>query len=634
MNDLFNMVESWIETPKPESNGTSSLKTHPWLTLRAIQLFEEKYGKDKLTKDQEIAIIQGSIEEDYDIEGTATEGGIYSNVKMDEPLTEKNVQSHRCLNHFMPGLVFSALQWATTAENNATKYSDAVREAKAGHVNGWRYLGHILHLLQDMTVPAHVLLDPHMDSNIDTYELELRKLNITDYCNKVGNCNKTNLGEPKTINTDEPDPYFIQLAAHTRDNFYSDDRYPSNLSDFPSSIVKCKDDSTYLCNSNIDNGNIQVADSRGWLNSLLKVPSSLGSEKKYYKITDKVVASMFSYLGLQAVQYGAGLIKLFYYDVNPINPVIAQTKMSVNPGETVTQSGTGFTPNSIATLHFRKPDNTEFTPLSQAIEPDGTFSIAYTVPTDRIAGTYTWWGVDSSGEVSNMVSYTVADFSAIGIISGHVTISDTGKPLLGAAIRLDIPNSYTQVTTDSNGYYSLPIPSLGNYFLMSVGKDGYIPQTANISKNNLLASGSLTQDFALKAAHNNVLILEIVPEVHHLGDDVFNGSFNSQFQQVSEGIEYIDTFITNANQLPPYYKTAELHVTVKGTECYDPVYINNVEIGSFYGSPSDGSFGEIIIPLNDISILKTVSNTLRINTVECNTFDDFEYANILIYLYK
>lgn len=633
MNDLFNAVESWIETPKPESNGTSSLKTHPWLTLRAIQLFE-KTG-DKLTPEQEKAIIKGSIEEDYDIEGTAN--GIYGNVKMDDPLPlpwyKALTESNRCLNHFMPGLVFSALQWATTAKNNNTKYSDAVREAKAGHVNGWRYLGHVLHLLQDMTVPAHVLVDPHVVKD-DTYELELRNINISVYCSLVGNCDKSKIGEPKNISTDKPDEYFIQLAADTRDNFYSDDTLDILRNSLPSNIETCDDN--YLCNRNKersddDSKKVYVAKKRGWIDSLLSANNAYNS---YYKINDNVVKSMFSYLGLQAIQYGAGLIKLFYYDVNPINPVIAQTKMSVNPGETVTQSGTGFTPNSIATLHFLKPNNTEFTPLSQAIGSDGTFSIAYTVPTDRIAGTYTWWGVDSSGEVSNMVSYTVADFSAIGIISGHVTISDTGKPLPGAAIRLDIPNSYTQVTTDSNGYYSLPIPSLGNYFLMSVGKDGYIPQTANISKNNLLASGSLTQDFALKAAQNNVLILEIVPEVHHLGDDVFNGSFNSQFQQVSEGIEYIDTFITNANQLPPYYKTAELHVTVKGTECYDPVYINSVEIGSFYGSPSDGSFGEIIIPLNDISILKTVSNTLRINTVECNTFDDFEYANILIYLYK
>lgn len=327
MNDLFNEVKNWLgmeaDTPNPESNGTSILKTHPWLTLRAIQLFETKYG-NLLNKEQEIAIIQGSIEEDYDIEGTAS--GIYDNVGIDDPLPEYTAltDSNRCWNHFMDangnGLVFSALQWATTAVNNNARYSEAETLAKSGQTDsdkllGWRYLGHVLHLLQDMSVPAHVRADMHPFK--ETYELELRKLNITDYCNKVGDCNMSNLGEPKIIMTTEPEPkpdqYFIQLADDTRNNFYSENSFTFELDSLPSNIVACPDEQ-YLCNSNVGNGKIYVADKNSWMNSLRKMPSSL---VPYYKITDKVAASMFSYLGLQAVQYGAGLIKLFYDETKP-----------------------------------------------------------------------------------------------------------------------------------------------------------------------------------------------------------------------------------------------------------------------------------------------------------------------------
>ncbi len=90
-----------------------------------------------------------------------------------------------------------------------------------------------------------------------------------------------------------------------------------------------------------------------------------------------------------------------------VSPTVAQTPMTAKQADTVSQWGTGFTPNSTAVLHFKKPDGSEFPTLSQSIKPDGTFSITYTIPSDRPAGTYTWWGADSSGKMSNIVNYTV-----------------------------------------------------------------------------------------------------------------------------------------------------------------------------------------------------------------------------------
>jgi len=90
-----------------------------------------------------------------------------------------------------------------------------------------------------------------------------------------------------------------------------------------------------------------------------------------------------------------------------VAPTVAQSPMTAKQGTTVSQWGTGFTANSMATLHFRKPDGTEFTPLAQAIKADGSFSLSYTIPSDRPAGTYTWWGVDSTGKSNNTVSYII-----------------------------------------------------------------------------------------------------------------------------------------------------------------------------------------------------------------------------------
>ncbi|MFZ2632000.1 MAG: DUF1566 domain-containing protein [Desulfosalsimonadaceae bacterium] len=60
--------------------------------------------------------------------------------------------------------------------------------------------------------------------------------------------------------------------------------------------------------------------------------------------------------------------------------LIAMSPMSGPPGTTFTEWGTGFTPNTTATLHFKKPDGTEYPTLSQRIDAIGHFEITYTAP--------------------------------------------------------------------------------------------------------------------------------------------------------------------------------------------------------------------------------------------------------------
>lgn len=91
-----------------------------------------------------------------------------------------------------------------------------------------------------------------------------------------------------------------------------------------------------------------------------------------------------------------------------IDPTIAQTPMSSPPGTTFAQWGTGFTPNSTGTMHFRKPDGTEYPTMQQAMDSTGHFDITYTAPVSKQPGNYTWWVVDGpTGIVSNQVTYTI-----------------------------------------------------------------------------------------------------------------------------------------------------------------------------------------------------------------------------------
>ncbi len=165
------------------------------------------------------------------------------------------------------------------------------------------------------------------------------------------------------------------------------------------------------------------------------------------------------------------------------NPAVAQTPLTVKPGDTVTQSGTGFTPNSTATLHFSKPDGTELTPLSQAIGSDGMFSINYTIPTDQASGTYTWWGVDISGKVSNTVSYIVANayvsngnltgingYNVTATIDVNPNYGDAGTPASltitftsGASLVSYILDYYASESTNWQFYLNTDMPSSAWY---------------------------------------------------------------------------------------------------------------------------------------------------------------------------
>ncbi|OPY64181.1 MAG: Microbial collagenase precursor [Syntrophorhabdaceae bacterium PtaU1.Bin034] len=87
--------------------------------------------------------------------------------------------------------------------------------------------------------------------------------------------------------------------------------------------------------------------------------------------------------------------------------VIAMTPMEGPPGTTFTEWGTGFPPNTEATLFFRKPDGSWDEPQRVAIDAQGHFEIQYTAPMDKPPGTYTWWASSQQGVKSNEVSYEI-----------------------------------------------------------------------------------------------------------------------------------------------------------------------------------------------------------------------------------
>ena len=191
-----------------------------------------------------------------------------------------------------------------------------------------------------------------------------------------------------------------------------------------------------------------------------------------------------------------------------IAPAIIQNPLSGPAGTTFTQSGSGFSPNSTSTLHFKKPDGTEYPTSSQSIDANGAFSTSYASPTNKPAGIYTWWAVDGpTGKVSNTVSYTITINTAIAQtpMSGPAGTSfaqwGTGfSPNSNAVLHFKKPDGTEYPTSsqpiDGNGTFSISYVSptnkpAGTYSWWAV--DGPTGQVSNTVTYTITINPTIAQ---------------------------------------------------------------------------------------------------------------------------------------------
>jgi Protein of unknown function (DUF1566) len=132
---------------------------------------------------------------------------------------------------------------------------------------------------------------------------------------------------------------------------------------------------------------------------------------------------------------------------------IFQSPLSGSPGKVFVQWGNGFSPNSSATLHVKKPDGTEYPTQQQAVDAKGHFAINYTIPADKPAGTYSWWAVDGkTGKKSAVITYTITPLTNVAKLYGKLHINAANGPaLVGATV--SVGSKIT--TTIGDGSFSL-----------------------------------------------------------------------------------------------------------------------------------------------------------------------------------
>ena len=272
----------------------------------------------------------------------------------------------------------------------------------------------------------------------------------------------------------------ITLPDTGQDNSIDDRYYRKHFNwDGQSDVIvkMYSDDGLSIC----INGNIFGSWGYGWRNGGC-VNNPQDSCSQSVNVPDQTIPKSMLKTGdnLLAVDLWNGDFPLYYLSIDitstynassttttttapAINPTIAQTPMSGPPGTLFTQRGTGFTTNSTATLHFKKPDGSEYPTQQQPINSTGHFAITYTAPMDKPPGIYAWWAIDGpTGIKSNEVSYEITNNPDACNPPKSVNVNNTNAYGLyeGSITNTKESGDATTVDIDLEGTKS-PLPVIG-----------------------------------------------------------------------------------------------------------------------------------------------------------------------------
>lgn len=281
---------------------TYKTTTHANLTSVMFDYYNQNFPEQKIPDEFKAVLVEGAVRED------------------DPP---------RWLNHFYDpinnkGLSWKNLSWESSkswAQNDKTQLA-LVYKANLASIVGlgsepliytWQkaiklynegnqkdaflVLGHILHLLEDASVPDHTRNDAHADES--PYEEFTKSLTP-----------KTPEKKPIILNSLEE--YFDAMANYSNNSFYSRDTIGEEFYRDPKPDYIARD-GEYFYGFKIDDGknyhlvNVQSKNYFSW------------SESDIMTISDdknKILTDYWSHLSPKAIQYGAGVIDLFFQEAS------------------------------------------------------------------------------------------------------------------------------------------------------------------------------------------------------------------------------------------------------------------------------------------------------------------------------
>ena len=299
--------------------------THAFLTKEALDFYNQKFPDNKISKEFDDFLISGSQFEDnaprwmnhfYDPVNnrglTALPGNWLSSKDWAE---NSNSQISALYNPILNTTIAGLLAIANPAELETTDFTwkRAIKDyIKGDKKRAFEALGHILHLIEDVSVPDHTRNDPHpaLDTK-DTlktgspYEIWTSSFNLNNPDNNLS----LRLANKKPISLNSLGEYFDGLAKYSNNNFYSKDtigigEYKSPEPDYFGLGI---DLNSYGFKRDNEFGDYKLLQARG-----LFVWASNGNNPIDYP---GIMNDYWSRLSVKSVQYSAGVIDLFFKEV-------------------------------------------------------------------------------------------------------------------------------------------------------------------------------------------------------------------------------------------------------------------------------------------------------------------------------
>lgn len=300
----FLFLPSFVSAYKPET-------THKGLT-RDILNFYEHFYPDIFSAEEKVSIEKGAVDEDN---GT------------------------RVLNHFYDpvynkGVALTSKDWAQNTRAQAVKipnaaqsyfssqtdysWDRAIYEYTYGNKNrGLESLGHILHLIEDATVPDHTRDDPHPDFVFhNLLDQESPYENFTEQFNGSNiNVSKSLINEGlKPILYSSLNDYFDKVASYSNNNFFSKDTIFDKKYSNPQILLEKSEKLSDGINHNFGYNDessklVEIKKERNKSTGIINV-SYIFDDKDHLILTD-----YWNLLSRNAVLNGAGVVKLFFDEV-------------------------------------------------------------------------------------------------------------------------------------------------------------------------------------------------------------------------------------------------------------------------------------------------------------------------------
>ncbi len=307
-----------------------SVGTHAFLTQELVEFYNQQFPERQIPEEFEDEIIEGSRREDDLVR--------WMNHFYD-PVNNRGLTA-------VPGNWLSSKEWSRSADEQVsalynpivnTTIADllavtnpmALRETdftweraiqdyvKGDRERAFRALGQVLHLIEDASVPDHTRNDPHpaFDDHDalgtgSPYEIWTKNFNLSSPDNNLPN----RLSGKKPVMLGNLEEYFDGLATYSNNNFYSKDTIGMGEYSSPEPTYIWREEKIFYGFRKDEDGNYYH------LVSYKNDPKDvLWAQKGNLDLRDKqgdrVLNDYWNRLSVKSIQYGAGVVNLFFKEV-------------------------------------------------------------------------------------------------------------------------------------------------------------------------------------------------------------------------------------------------------------------------------------------------------------------------------